>query len=195
MGLAAPAQDLLQRHVHERKRARGAAADAVRPPRILVLTPGHTACGLMAASRAAFHDAVIGTACPRAARAGTVPEQHLRGRPAVQLHQVALCTAPVQPGMTDMVTEPMRIHRDAALAAAPDHHLVDPVGRHRRPVHSEPEFRPVRLGVPRSDPEVAVDAAGGLMADPDDPRLAALAADGDLPLPQPASLRGWLPVS
>lgn len=33
-------------------------------------------------------------------------------------------------------------------------------------------------------PQVVVDAAGGLMADLDDPRLAALAADPDLPVLQ-----------
>ena len=38
--------------------------------------------------------------------------------------------------------------------------------------------------MPGTGPQVPVQAAGCLVADPDDPGLAALAADGDLPLPQ-----------
>ncbi len=38
--------------------------------------------------------------------------------------------------------------------------------------------------MPGPGAEVPVQAPGGLVADPDDPVLAALAADGDLPLPQ-----------
>jgi hypothetical protein len=34
--------------------------------------------------------------------------------------------------------------------------------------------------MPGPDPYVAVNAQGGLVADPDDPRLAAFAPDGDL---------------
>ena len=40
------------------------------------------------------------------------------------------------------------------------------------------------LGVPGPGADIPVQAPGGLVADPDDPVLAALAADGDLPLPQ-----------
>jgi len=42
----------------------------------------------------------------------------------------------------------------------------------------------VRLGVPGAGAQVPVQAAGGLVADADDPVLAALAAHRDLPLPQ-----------
>lgn len=38
--------------------------------------------------------------------------------------------------------------------------------------------------MPGPDPDVAVEAQGGVVADPDDPRLTALAPDRDLPLPQ-----------
>ena len=48
----------------------------------------------------------------------------------------------------------------------------------------EPQLRPPGLGVPGPGADVPVQAPGGLAADPDDPVLAALAADGDLPLPQ-----------
>jgi len=40
------------------------------------------------------------------------------------------------------------------------------------------------VGVPGAGAQVPVQAAGGLVADADDPVLAALAADGELPLPQ-----------
>jgi hypothetical protein len=83
-----------------------------------------------------------------------------------------------------MVTEPVRIDADPALAAPPGNHLVDTVGSHRRPVvHPQPQLRPVRLPVSGTDPDVAAKTAGSLTAEPDDPRLAALASDGDLALP------------
>src|SRR5258708_35757787 len=84
-----------------------------------------------------------------------------------------------------MVAEPMRIDRDPALGAARGSNLVDAVGVHRRPVvHAEPQLRPVCLGMPFADPDVAVEAARGIMADLDGPRLAALATGRDLPAPQ-----------
>jgi hypothetical protein len=87
--------------------------------------------------------------------------------------------------MAEMMTEPVRMNGHPALAATPHNHLVDAVRRHRAPVvDPRPQLRPVRLGVPCPDPDVAVEGDGGLVADPDDPRLAALAPDGDLPLPQ-----------
>jgi hypothetical protein len=49
-----------------------------------------------------LHDAVVAAAGPGAAGAGAVPEQHLRGGLAVQLHQVALCPAAVQPRPGDL---------------------------------------------------------------------------------------------
>ena len=59
----------------------------------------------------------------------------------------------------------------------------------------EPKLEPPGLGVPGAGPQVPVEAAGCLVADLDDAVLAALAADGDLPLPQvdvavPRSNRG-----
>ena len=68
----------------------------------------------VAALSAAVHDAVIGAAGPRAAGAGAVPEQHLGPGPAVQLHQVALRAAAVQPGVAEVVPEPVRVHPDPA---------------------------------------------------------------------------------
>jgi len=41
----------------------------------------------------------------RAAGAAAVAFQHLRGRPAVQLHQVALRAATVEPGVAEVVAE------------------------------------------------------------------------------------------
>src|SRR5271157_1792791 len=120
-----------------------------------------------------------------AAGAGAVAAEHLRGGPSVELHEVALGAAPVEPGVAEVVPEPVRVHVDAALAAAPDDDLVDPAGCHGPPVADpEPQLRPVRLGVPGADAEVPVEAAGGVEADLDDPGLAALAVDGDLPVPQ-----------
>src|SRR5208282_2648406 len=128
-----------------------------------------------------LHDAVVAAACPGAAGAGAVAAEHLRGGPAVELHEVALGAAPVEPGVAEVVPEPVRVHLDAALAAAPDDDLVDPAGCHGPPVAGpEPQLRPVRLGVPGADAEVAVEAAGCVEADLDGPGLAALALDGDL---------------
>ncbi len=55
------------------------------------------------------HDAVVAAAGSCAAGAGAVVAQHLRRGPPVQLHQVPLGPAPVQPGVADMVTEAVRI--------------------------------------------------------------------------------------
>ena len=49
-----------------------------------------------------------------------------------------------------------------------------------RLLNPQPQLRPVCLRVPPADPDVAIEAAGGLVTDPDDPRLAALSADRDL---------------
>jgi hypothetical protein len=53
-----------------------------------------------------FHDAVVAAACPGAAGAGAVAAEHLRGGPAVQLHQIPLGTAPVEPGVAEVMPEP-----------------------------------------------------------------------------------------
>jgi hypothetical protein len=68
--------------------------------------------------RAAFHDAVIGAARPGATGAGAVTAQHLRGGPAVQLHQVPLGPAAVQPGVAEVMPEPVRPGIHPALPAA-----------------------------------------------------------------------------
>ena len=73
----------------------------------------------------AGHDAVVGAAGPGAAGAGAVAAEHLRGGPAVEFHQVALRPAAVQPGVAEMVPEPVRAGIHAALAAAASDHLVD----------------------------------------------------------------------
>src|SRR5208282_3110465 len=132
-----------------------------------------------------LHDAVVAAACPGAAGARAVAAEHLRGGPAVELHEVALSSAPVEPGVAEVVPEPVRVHVDAALAAAAGDDLVDAAGGHRTPVaDAKPQLRPVCLGVPGADAEVPVEAAGGVVADLDGPGLAAFAVDGDLPVPQ-----------
>jgi len=70
----------------------------------------------------------------------------------VELHQVALGAAAVEPGVAEVVPEPVREYLEAALAAPPDGDLVDPAGRHRPPVAGpEPQLRPPCLGVPGAD--------------------------------------------
>jgi hypothetical protein len=76
-----------------------------------------------------LHDAVVG-----AAGAGAVAAQHLRGRPAVRLHQVPLRPDAVQPSMAEMVPEPVRVHRDPGLPPPPGDDLVDAADGQRPPV-------------------------------------------------------------
>jgi hypothetical protein len=127
------------------------------------------------------HDAVVAAAGAGAAGAGAVPGEHLRGGPAVQLHQVPFGAAAVQPGVAEVVPEPVRVDVQPALAAAAGDELVDP-GRGQRPpvARAEPQLRPVRLRVPGPGPQVAVEAASCLVADLDGPGGTALAADPDL---------------
>jgi hypothetical protein len=128
-----------------------------------------------------LHDAVVAASGSGAAGAGAVAAEHLRGGPAVELHQVTFGAAAVQPRVAEVVPEPVREHLDAALAPAADDDLVDPAGGHRAAVvDAEPQLRPVCLGVPGADADVAVEGAGGVMAELDHADLA-LAADGDLP--------------
>ena len=54
------------------------------------------------------HDAVVGAAGAGAAGAGAVAAEHLRGGPAVEFHQVSLGAAAVQPGVAEVVPEPVR---------------------------------------------------------------------------------------
>src|ERR1039457_3758262 len=98
---------------------------------------------------AAVHDAVIAAGRACAARAGAAPAQHLRGGPADQPYQVPFRPAPVQPGVAEMMPEPMLEHIRPALAAPARDHLVDPVGGPPPAVvHPEPQLRPPRLHVP-----------------------------------------------
>jgi hypothetical protein len=84
-----------------------------------------------------------------------------------------------------MMPEPVRERVHAALLAAAGDHLVDPGGGQRLPAaRAQPQLRPPRLSVPGPGPQVPVQAPGRLVADPDDAVHPALAADGDLPLPQ-----------
>jgi hypothetical protein len=74
------------------------------------------------------HDAVVAAAGSGAAGAGAVAAEHLRGGPAVAFHQVALGAAAVQPGVAEVMPEPVREHLDAALPSPPDDDLIDPAG-------------------------------------------------------------------
>src|ERR1700677_2027027 len=83
--------------------------------------------------------------------------------------------AAIKPDVTEVVPEPVREHLDPALAAAADDDLVEAASGHRAPVvDPEPQLRPIGLGVPGADADVPVEAAGGVMADLDDARLAPL---------------------
>src|SRR5271165_4133750 len=74
------------------------------------------------------HDAVVGAAGAGAAGAGAVADEHLRGGPAVEFHQLSLGPAAVEPGVAEVVPEPVRIGVHVALAAAAGDHLVDDDG-------------------------------------------------------------------
>src|SRR5216683_49423 len=85
-------------------------------------------------SGAVVHDAVVAAAGAGAAGAGAVPGEHLRGGPAVQLHQVPFGSAAVQPGVAEVVPEPVRVHVHPTLPAAAGDDLVDAGGGERSPV-------------------------------------------------------------
>ena len=78
-----------------------------------------------AAATAAAGAAAPGTA--GAAGAGAVAAEHLRGGPAVQLHQVSLGASPVEPGVAEVVPEPMRVDRHAGPLPRAGHSLVNAV--------------------------------------------------------------------
>src|ERR1035438_8614130 len=69
-------------------------------------------------SMAAFHDPVVGAAGAGAAGASAIAAQHLRRGPAIQLHQVPFAAAAVQPGMAEVMPEPVRPRIDPGLLAA-----------------------------------------------------------------------------
>ena len=133
-------------------------------------------------SGAVVHDAVVAAAGAVAAGAGAVPREHLRGGPAVQLHQVPFGSAAVEPGMAEVVPEPVRIGGHAALAAAAGDDLVDPGGSERpAAARAKPQLGPPGLRVPGAGAQVAVQGAGRLVADLDGAGLAAFPGDADLP--------------
>jgi hypothetical protein len=78
------------------------------------------------------HDPVVAAAGAGRACAGPVPGEHVRTGPAVQFHQGPFGAAAFQPGMAEMMPEPVRVHRDTALLAASHDDLVNP-GRGQRP--------------------------------------------------------------
>src|ERR1039457_5094670 len=128
------------------------------------------------------HDAVVAAAGSCVAGAGAVAAGHLRVGPPIQFHEVALGAAAVEPGMAEVMPEPVRDYLDAALASPPGDDLADAACGHRAAVtDAEPELRPVSLHLPGADPDVPVEGTSGVVADLDSPGLAALAVDGDLP--------------
>jgi hypothetical protein len=80
------------------------------------------------------HDAVVGAVGAGAAGAGAVAAEHLGGGPAVEFHQVSFGAAAVQPGVAEVVPEPVRVQAESALPAAAGDHLVDAGGGRRLPV-------------------------------------------------------------
>jgi hypothetical protein len=81
-----------------------------------------------------------------------------------------------------MAPEPVRVRPSPAPAAPAGDHLADPAGSHRPPAaHTGPQLRPMTPGAPRADADAPAQAAGGRVADLDDPGRAALTADGDPP--------------
>src|ERR1017187_1945324 len=127
------------------------------------------------------HDAVVAAAGAGAAGAGAVAGEHLGGGPAVEFHLVAFGSAAVGPGVAEVVPGPVRVGGHAALAAAAGDDLVDAGGGERpAAVDAGPQLGPPGLRVPGAGAQVAVEAAGCLVADPDGAGLAAFPGDADL---------------
>ena len=123
----------------------------------------------------------IGGTAGRATRT----DQACRGAGEVQpFSSIRSCSAPPRSSQVWLkkVPEPVRIGVEVGLPATAGDDLVD-TGRGQRPagVHAEPQLRPPGLRVPGAAADVAVEAAGRLVADLDGPGRAALAADLDLP--------------
>src|ERR1039457_996174 len=116
-----------------------AALPAQLPGVRRIAVPARAAGHAIAGSDAVVHDPVVAAAGAGGAGAGAVPGQHLRGGPAVQLHQVPFGAAAVEPGVAEVVPEPVRVGVHPALPAAAGDDLVD-AGGGERPwvVHAEP---------------------------------------------------------
>src|SRR4249920_2696539 len=95
----------------------GARANVDLGPRPGAAVPrrGARVTGSWLVSRPVGHDAVVGSAGADAAGAGAVAAEHLRGGPAVEFHQVSLGSAAVQPGVAEVVPEPVRVGVHAGL--------------------------------------------------------------------------------
>jgi hypothetical protein len=92
------------------------------------------------------------------------------------------CNSAHLPGVGEVVPELVGRDVDAALAAPAVEGLVDAAAGHGATAAvPEPQLGAVGLGVAGAGAQVAVQGAGGLVGDLDDPGLAALAGDGDLP--------------
>jgi hypothetical protein len=91
--------------------------NAVGPP--IWLSTGRFAAGVVRLGLwRVFYDPVVAAAGSRAACVGAVAAEHLRGGPAVQLHQVALGPAVVEPGMAEVMPTGAGTRRCRTGAAA-----------------------------------------------------------------------------
>jgi hypothetical protein len=72
-------------------------------------------CGAREAVLRFGHDAVVGAAGAGAAGAGAVAAEHLGRGPAVEFHQASFGPAAVQPGVAEVVPEPVREGGHAGL--------------------------------------------------------------------------------
>src|ERR1039457_2744953 len=131
--------------------------------------------------RGVVHDAVVAAAGSCVAGAGAVAAEHLRGGPPIQFHEVALGAAAVEPGMAEVMPEPVRGDPGAALASPPGDDLAEAAcGQRAAVTDAEPELRPVSLHLPGADPYVPVEGTSGVVAELDSPGLAAGSVDGDV---------------
>ena len=60
-----------------------------------------------------------------------LPSSHAQQEAAVQLHQVPVLAAAIQPGMTEVMPEAVRPRAHPGLLSGSRHDLVDPVQGHR----------------------------------------------------------------
>ena len=81
-----------------------------------------------------------------------------------------------------MMPEPLRVHRHTSLLPPLHNELVDPRRRQRSPpARAQPQVRPSRQRMINPHAQVPIQALGGLGGERDDPGLATLAKDLDLP--------------